>query len=123
MALHISSKKAILIPYKEANSRRKKFSFVKTFRLIALSITTETGAEYLFPVSIMHTALRAYFFMVGGDKEKIENNLWLTDGDVLRVSLNNVIYFNGYILLVNFLKFIKEKMKILWQKKKEKSIV
>lgn len=121
IALHVSPKKAILIPYSEVNSERKKFSFMKTFRLLAFTLTTETGAEYLFPVSLAHMALRVYFFMIGGKKEKIENNLWLTDGDVLRVSLNIVAYFNGYILLVNFFKFLKEKIKILWQRKRKKS--
>ncbi len=123
IALHVSPKKAILIPYSEINNERKKFSFVKTFRLVAFTLTTETGAEYLFPVSLAHTVLRVYFFVIGGDKDKIENNLWLTDGDVLRVSLNSVLYFNGYILLINFFKFIKEKVKILWRKKIKKSTV
>ena len=122
IALHVSPKKAILIPYSEKDNERKKFSFVKTFRLISFILTTETGAEYLLPVSVAHTFLRAYFFILGGDKERIENNLWLTDGDVLRVSLNSVLYFNLFILIKNFLKFLKEKMQILWQKKTKKSI-
>lgn len=123
IALHVSEKKAILIPYSQMNSERKRFSFIKTFRLIAFNLTTETGAEYLLPVALAHTALRAYFFTIGGDKDKIENNLWLTDGDTLRVSLNFVIFFNLYILLKNFIKFLKEKIKILWRKRKKKSTV
>jgi hypothetical protein len=123
IALHVSPKKAILLPYKEMNDHRKKFSFIKTFRLSELTITTETGAEYLLFVSILHTILRIYFFLIGGDKKNIENNLWLTDGDVLRVSLNVTMFFNGYILLINFLHFLKEKLQILWQKKKKRSII
>lgn len=122
IALHLSPKKAVLIPYSRLNSERKRFSFIKTFRLISFRLTTETGAEYLLPVSTAHTFLRAYFFATGGDKDKIENNLWLTDGDVLRVSLNSVLYFNLYILLRNLVIFVKEKIKILWQKKTKKSI-
>ena len=120
-ALHLSKKKAVLLPYARLNSERKRFSFIKTFRLVSFRLTTETGAEYLLPVSTAHTFLRAYFFATGGEKEKIENNLWLTDGDVLRVSLNSVLYFNIYILLRNFIVFLKEKVKILWQKKMKKS--
>lgn len=120
-ALHLSSKKAVLLPYSRLNSERKRFSFIKTFRLVSFRLTTETGAEYLLPISTAHTFLRAYFFATGGDKDKIENNLWLTDGDVLRVSFNSVLYFNLYILLRNFVIFLKEKMKILWQKKTKKS--
>lgn len=123
LALHISPKKAVLIPYSRLDSERKRFSFVKTFRLVSFRLTTETGAEYLLPVSTAHTALRAYFFATGGDKDKIENNLWLTDGDVLRVSLNSVLYFNLFILLRNLVIFLKEKMKILWQKKMKRSTI
>ena len=111
VALHISPKKAILIPYKEMENERKKFSFFKTLRLIAFTLTTETGAEYLFPVALAHIILRVYFFSVGGNKEKIENNLWLTDGDVLRISLNVLVYFNLFILLKSFIKFCKEKFR------------
>ena len=123
IALHISNKKVILIPYSKVNSERKRFSFVRTFRLVSFCLTTETGAEYLLLTSIIQTILRAYFFVIGGNRENIENNIWLTDGDVLRVSLNCVIYFNLFILLVNFIKFIKEKMQILWRKKIKKSTI
>lgn len=121
LALHVSPKKAILIPYSEIDSERKRFSFVRSFRFIAFTLTTETGAEYLLPVSLAHTALRTLFFLLGGSKDKIENNLWLTDGDVLKVSFNVVAYFNLFMLLCSLFKFLKEKMKILWQKKIKKS--
>lgn len=123
IALHLSKKKAKLIPYAKVNSERKRFSFLRTFRLIGFTLTTETGVEYLFPISTLHTLLRGYFFAIGGDKEKIENNLWLTDGDVLRISLNCIIYFNLLILLKNLFKFIKEKIKSIWQKKTKKSVI
>ena len=122
LALHISPKKAILIPYTQVNNERKKFSFMKTFHLNKLLITIETGAEYLFFTAIAHMLLRGYFFINGGQKENIENNLWLTDGDVLRVSLNCVVRFNLFILSFNFIKFLKEKVKIICLKKKRSSI-
>ncbi|MBQ3505865.1 MAG: hypothetical protein IJA89_03740 [Clostridia bacterium] len=118
-ALHVSPKRVILVPYANVNSERKKFSFMKTFRLITLRLTAETGAEYLFPVATVNTALRAYFLAKGGDINRVENNLWLTDGDVLRLSVHSVVFFNLYMLTVNFLKFLKEKIRILWQRKKK----
>ncbi len=121
LALHVSKKKAILIPYSKVNNERKKFSFVKTFRLKSFRLTTESGAEYLPLTAAAHSMLRTYFFILGGEKEGIENNLWLTDGDVLRISLNCLLYFNLFILLKNLLKFCKEKIRILWQKKTQKS--
>ncbi len=121
LAVHVSKKKAILIPYSKMNSERKKFSFVKTFRLKSFRLTTESGAEYLPLTAVAHSALRSYFFINGGEKEGIENNLWLTDGDTLRISLNTLVYFNLFILLKNFIKFCKEKIRILWQKRTKKS--
>ena len=121
LALHVSPKKAILVPYSEIDKESKRFLFVRSFRLIAFTITTETGAEYLLPVSLGHTLLRTVFFLLGGDKNKFENNLWLTDGDILRVSFNIVAYFNLFMMLCALFKFLKEKIKTLWQKKMKKS--
>ena len=121
IALHISPKKAILKPYSGMDSERKNFSFTRTFRIVSFSLTTETGAEYLIPVSLAHTALRTVFFAAGGQRGKVENNLWLTDGDELRVSMNLVVFFNLFILLCALLKFLKEKIKSLWQRKTKKS--
>ncbi|MFR1983977.1 MAG: GerW family sporulation protein [Christensenellaceae bacterium] len=118
IALHISPKKAILKPYSGMDSERKKFSFTRTFRIVSFSLTTETGAEYLIPVSLAHTALRTVFFAAGGQRGKVENNLWLTDGDELRVSMNLVV-FNLFILLCALLKFLKEKIKFMAEKNKK----
>lgn len=121
LALHISDKKAIVIPYSQLNSERKRFSFMKTFRLSSVAVTAETGAEYLLPVSIGLAVLRAYFLIKGGKENKLKNNLWLTDGDVLRISATVVVRFNLFIILCNIIKLIKEKLEVLWQKKIKKS--
>ena len=75
--------------------------------------TDRSVCQYLLPVSLAHTVLRALYFLLGGSKDKFENNLWLTDGDVLKVSFNIVAYFNLFMLLCALFKFLKEKMKIL----------
>lgn len=121
IALHVSPKKAILKPYSGMDSERKKMSFTRAFRVVSFSLTTETGAEYLLPVSLAHTVLRTLFFSVGGNKDNIKNNLWLTDGDELKISVNLVTFFNLFILLCAFLKSLKEKIKNLCQKKTKKS--
>ena len=122
IAIHVSEKKALLKPYSDMEKDRKRFSVIKTFRLKSFQLTTETGAEYLLPITLAHTVLRTYFFTIGGKKEKIENNLWLTDGDVLRISLNVVLSFNLYIILRALFQSIKEKLKVLCQRKQKKSI-
>lgn len=123
IAFHISPKKAIVIPYAQMNNERKRFSIIKTFHLKSFVLTIETGAEYLMLSAMLHAILRTYFFVIGGEKENIENNLWLTDGDILRVSLTVSVHFNLFILLCDFIKFIKEKLKTIWWKKTRKSIV
>ena len=72
LAMHLSPKKAVLIPYKDLNNERKRFSIMRTFRLRKLQITTETGAEYLLPCAATQAVFRLIFFILGGKKEKIE---------------------------------------------------
>lgn len=111
LALHVSNSKAILIPYSQMNSRRKKFSILKTFHLKSFALTTETGAEYLLPVTLSQSIFKIYYGMRGGARKKFHNHLWLTDGDVLKISLNCTLYFNIFILLCDLFQFIKEKSK------------
>lgn len=111
IALHVSSKKALLIPYSQINSKRKKFSILKTFHLKALSLTTETGADYLIPICLSQAFFRIYYTSMGGTKEKIRNNVWLINGDVLRISVSCTLYFNIFILLCDLFEFLKEKNK------------
>lgn len=123
IAIHLSTKKAIVIPYRQLSSERKRISLMRIFRLQSLTLTTETGAEYLLGVALAHTFFRIYFFAQGGKKENLENNFWLTDGDILRISASIVLRFQLYDVLVKLFQYIKEKMKILWQKKMKKSTV
>ena len=54
VAFHLSQKRAILLPYNQMESERKKFSLLKTFRLKNFNLTTETGAEYLFITATLY---------------------------------------------------------------------
>ena len=121
LALHISSDKAILLPYKELDRERKRVSIIRTFRLKSLCITTETGPEYLMQIAAAQEAFQWIFLIMGGKQEKLERNLWLTDGDVLRISVTFVIRLNLYMIVRNFIRFMKEKIKVLCQTKIKKS--
>lgn len=123
IALHISPRKAILIPYSDLDNERKRFSIMRTFRLTSLKITAETGAEYLMYTLIAQTISRAYFLSHGGKKKNLRNNLWLREGDILRISLNFAIRFNLFILLKSFFKSLKEKVKVLCRTKIRKSTI
>ena len=107
LAVHLSEKRALLIPYSEVEGEGRRLSVLRTFRLKTLILTTETGAEYLFLSALAQTFFRCYFLIKGGRKEKVKTNLWLTDGDVLRISLNCSLRFNLYIILRNFMTSLK----------------
>ncbi len=117
LVIHLSDKKAVLLEYGQIEGERQRFSFVQTFHLSAINVTVETGAEYLLPAVACHNAFNGYFMVKGWQRKKIENNLWLSDGDKLRISLSILTWFNLFIILKNLIKFLKEKVQLLWQKK------
>lgn len=110
LALHTSQNKAKLLSYKDMNNQRKKISLLKGIRIVGGTLHTETGAEYLLEVGAVQSLLRMAFFIRGGEKERIENSVWLTDGDELKIALHLAVYFNLYMLLCAFIKSIKENM-------------
>lgn len=123
IAVHLSNKKALVFPYKSMNDDKKRFSFMKNFRLLRFKLTTETGAEYLFPVWITSKFITAYLSKKAYFLQEINTDIWLTDGDVLRVSGQWLVFFNLFIIIKNLFIFLKEKILILWRKKTEKSTI
>lgn len=103
-AVHVSPKKAILIAYGDLESERKRLSVLKSLKLQRFHITVETGPEYLLTTSACQMLLRIVFFILDGEREKIENNVWLTNGDVLRISSNFTVRFNLFVILRNLTK-------------------
>lgn len=122
VAIHRKENKATIIPYAQMEKERKRFSFTRLFRVISGSLTTETGAEYLLPIEIVQAVFRMISLWLGGETTKIKNSIWLTDGDILKISLHVVSYFNGFMLMRAFMNFIKEKID-LWMRKNKKSAV
>ncbi|MBQ7323500.1 MAG: hypothetical protein IJW96_02940 [Clostridia bacterium] len=119
LALHVSEKKAILLPYKSMNKEREKFSVVQSFSLKTLIVTIETGADYLIASMWAQIFLRSFFLLKGGKKEKLSNHLWLVEGDVLRISMRCVLRFNGYILIKEFIHQIRKEGVLCQTKIKE----
>ncbi len=123
LALHVSDKKAILIPYKQLKDEQKRFSFMRSFHLKTLSVTTENGADYLMPVLFTHMFTRIYFFALNRGNGRIKNTFWLKNGDELIISVHCTLMFNIFMLLQSLFKFLKEKIKILWLKNIKKSTI
>ena len=122
VAVHLSEKKAVLLPYSGMNEERKKFKIFRSFRLISLETSAETGAEYF--AAITYAALKG-FLALKGALNKSELKLYLTDGDALKVSARVVAYFQIAVLLALFVRFLIKtairRIKEIW--KKEKSTV
>jgi hypothetical protein len=103
------------------NDERKRFAFIKTFRLIRVHLMVETGANYLMPALIGTAFLRVYLQNKAQFLQTYQSRIWLGNGDILRISGNWLLFFNLFIVAKNFIVFLKEKTKILWRKKTEKS--
>lgn len=109
VALHVSGKKVFLLPYKEMDEKRKKFSFIKCFRLFSLRVAIESGAEYA-----LYTAFTQRFYSIlktivpqkSSFKKRFMLSLWLTDGDTLRVCAKITAYFNILTILKSFFIFL-----------------
>ncbi len=118
LAIHTGERKVKLLPYSNMDSERKKqIKFYRAIRLKEFSVTSETGAEYILPVGLVHTFFKAVYFRFGGEKEKSE--IWLSDGDILRVSTKLRAAFNGYTVLKMLVKTLKEKIKTYVGKKQK----
>ncbi len=122
IAVHTSKNKATIIPYKQLNNERKRFSFMKTFRLKSFAVTTETGASYLMPVLFTQATASAVVFLKTKKKAEIRSRIVLENGEALKISLQCILFCNLFMLLQSILAFIKEKLKKSCRKKLKKSI-
>ena len=122
MAFHASDKKAIIVPYSQVHTERKRFSMFRSFRLKSLSLTIETGAEYLLSAHAAYTLADSIIQAKYGKTMPNKSVLWLNQGDVLRVSLQFTVYFNLFMLLRYAYKVLKEKITRSCRMKKKNSI-
>ena len=122
MAFHVSKKKAILVPYSQVHTERKRFSMFRSFRLKSLFLTIETGAEYLLSAHAAHTLADTIIQAKYGRSLPHRSVLWLNHGDILRISLQFTVYFNLFMLMQYGYKVLKEKIKRSCRKKKKNSI-
>lgn len=122
IAVHSSEKRAVLIPYRQLNSERKRFSFLKSFRLKSFMLTTETGAEYLQAMLATQAVIRYFLFFRNGNRRSVRNTILLTDGENLKITLRCTLFSNLFMLLRNFILFLREKLQIICRKRIKKSV-
>lgn len=122
IALHVSDKNAILIPYNEVNSKRKKFSFVKTFKLVSMRANVEAPLEGGILLNLFR-----YVFDIAKKFDyrlnKCDFQVWISEKENLKISAKCTLFFNNFILLIDLLEFLWGKINGLWQEKAKKSTI
>ena len=119
MVMHVGKKKAFLVPYANMEKERKRFSFIRAFHIRKMEISTLTGIEYAAPTMLVHSVSLLYVKARGG---KPNGNIWVTNGDLLKVTARIVVDFNLFLIGKLFFIFLKEKLQCLIRKKRKKSI-
>ena len=114
IALHISKKKAIFIPYNKMGDTRKKFEITQGFQLLNFHQVIETGgAETMYAIMLgaAFNAISGSFFSVLRTKHpylSLKNNLLLTHRAELKITLQSEVVFNGLVLAVALTKKLLE---------------
>ncbi len=123
VALHLTDKKAVFLPYTAMSDTRKKFEITKGFQLWRFhQIVEVSGAEKLYGVllaAVMQSAGAAAFSVLKTRHPfvSLKSSILLTEQATLKVSVQFATVFNGFVLtlalikkgLEELLKWIKEK--------------
>ncbi len=132
IALHISRKKAILLPYGKMADTRKQFEITKGFQIYRFHQIVEVGTRGNaagIMIAALLQSLSAQIFSVLQTNHpflSLKNSTLLTEERSLKISLQTVLVFNGLVLslaigkklLEALLNWIKEKKsKALWKKR------
>ncbi len=123
IAIHLTEKKAVFIPFDKMADTRKKFEITKGFQLWRFCQTVETGGAD----SVYGVLIAAFLQSVGGGSfaylrtkhpfVTLKNNTLLADTACLKVSVETATVFNGFVLGMAFLKKALEAF-INWIRKK-----
>ncbi len=132
IALHITKKKAIFIPYGKMADTRKKFEITQGFQLMKFHQIIETGgADSMYGIMLgaISSSVAGSVFSVLQTRHpflSLKNNLLLTNRTQLKVTLQSEVVFNGLVISVALIKKILEalikwirtnKLITLWKKR------
>lgn len=132
IAVHISEKKAIFVPYESMTDTRKKFEITKGFQLYRYHQIIETGNPFSPYGVLLAGAIQAVsggIFSVMQTRHpflSLKNSTVLSEENNLKVSVQAVTVFNGLVvsialgkkILEAFINWIRKKRSIaLWKKR------
>ena len=124
VALHITKKKAIFIPYAKMADTRKRFEIMKGFQLMNLYHIVETGgADSIYGIMLgatFNAATGSAFSLLQTRHPflSLKNNLLLTNRTELKLTLETEVVFNGLVLTIALTKKLLEVI-ITWIKTKK----
>lgn len=124
IALHITKKKAIFLPYAKMTDTRKKFEITQGFQLIRYHQSVETGgADSVYGVMLgaVLTATAGTVFSILQTKHpflSLKSNTLLSNRTELKVSLETEVVFNGLVVTVAITKKLLEAL-INWIRTKK----
>ena len=123
IAIHLTRKKAVFIPYDKMADTRKKYEITKGFQLWRFRQTLETGGAE----SIAGIFVAALLQAVGGGSFgylrtkhpflQLKNNTLLGEKPCLKLTLETATVLNGFVLGMAFTKKALEAL-INWIRKK-----
>lgn len=124
IALHITKKKAIFIPYAKMADTRKKFEITQGFQLMRFHQIIETGgAESIYGIMLgaVSNSIAGSVFSVLQTKYpfvSLKNNLLLTHRTELKITLQSEVVLNGLVITVALTKKLLEAL-INWIRTKK----
>ncbi len=114
IALHLTKKKAVFVPYDNMTDTRKKFEITKGFQLWRFHQIVETGgAERVYGVflaTLLQSASAAIFSVLQTKHPflSLKNSTLLTEDPTLKVTFESALIFNVLILTIALNKKLLE---------------
>lgn len=130
LAVHISRKKAIFVPYAQMQNERKKFEITAGFQIITFKASLEIGDEDFPTAAFFITAVLRILsgtvfpaLQKGRKFMRLENGVLLRHGgNAAMLTLHLVTAFNLLTVGIALTKILLEAIINLWQKKRKKNI-
>lgn len=114
IALHLTKKKAVFVPYAQMTDTRKKFEITKGFQLWRFHQIIETGgAERIYGIflaTLFQSAIAAVFSVLQTQHPflSLKNSTLLVENPTLKVTLETALIFNGPVITVALIKKLLE---------------
>ncbi len=110
LALHLTEKKAVLLPYAAIGETRKKFEIAQGFQLWQFRQVVETGGAGkpygVILAALIQTAAAQAFAILKTRHPflSVRNSILLENRAVFKVSIETAVVFNGLVVTVTLIK-------------------